>query len=130
MTLSFFNKAAKIAIYPDERNFLIGCIGIRKDGVIVSSRNGSVFSTVINPREYKYIADAHAECRNLKKCGHGGVLYVARMSKTNEFAMARPCHLCQFRCKVFKTQKVYYTINKNQYGVWYPQKDYDIIFDF
>jgi tRNA(Arg) A34 adenosine deaminase TadA len=130
MILSFFNKAAETAIYPDKRRFLIGCIGVRKDGVSVLARNGSVFTT-IDPYQYKSIADSHAECRVLKKCGYGGILYVARvLKKNNEFAMARPCHLCQFRCKVFKIQKVYYTFNKNQYGIWFTDKNYDLIYDF
>lgn len=114
----------------DKRNFWLGCIGIRKDGALVSSKNGSVFCTNAPKNTYKVIPSAHAEGRVLRKLGKGGTIFVARVSKKNgKLAMSRPCPTCQTRIKSFNVKKVYYSINEHQYGIWDVKKDTDIVFD-
>lgn len=129
--LDMFKLAGKVAIptVPDDaRNYWIGCVGIRDDGVIVSSKNGSVFSTMIE--DYQLLPESHAEGRVLRKLGKNGIIYVTRVSKSNGgYAMARPCGMCQIRIRSFKVKKVFYTINENQFGVWYPNSDVDKIFN-
>ncbi len=76
------------------------------------------------------IPESHAEGRVLRKLGKRGTLYVARVTKvTREFAMSRPCPMCQNRIKAFDVKKVYYTINKDQYGVWTPDTDLDRVYN-
>lgn len=129
--LDLLHQAALISLPTsddDLRNFWIGCIGIREDGVLVSSRNGSVgFSTTVE--NYQLVPSSHAEGRVLRKLGKNGIVYVARVSrKDRTLAMARPCGMCQVRLKAFNVKKVFYTINPEQYGVWFPDSDSDRIY--
>lgn len=130
--IDIIRQAAQIALPDsqlDKRNFWLGCIGIRKDGATVSSKNGSVFCTSIPKTKYKVIPSSHAECRVIRKLGKGGIIYVARISrKTGELAMSRPCPSCRAMIRSFSVKKVYYSINENQYGLWDPKTDTDIVF--
>jgi len=107
----------------DPRNFWLGCVGIREDGVQVSARNGATeFSYEVE--SYQLVPNSHAEGRVLRKLGKCGVLFVARVSrKDRSFAMSQPCGMCQVRIRAAKVKKVYYTINDNQYGIWLPDSD-------
>jgi cytidine deaminase len=128
--------AAKVAIPTNDvdkrKNFYLGCVGIRKDGVIVSSRNGStVDSTALNVKRYILISSSHAEGRTLQKLGKEGIIFVARIFKNDHsFAMARPCGMCRNRIKALSVKKVYYSINNEQYGVWFPDINVDRIYRF
>ena len=122
--------AAKIAL-PDEENdnrgFWLGCVGLRSDGTLVFSKNGSVFSTITE--NYQLLPGSHAECRVLRKMDWGGTLYVARVArKDRTIAMARPCPICQVKIKAKGIKKVYYSINPTQWGVWNPKTDTDRIY--
>lgn len=111
----------------DPRNFWLGCVGIRKDGVIVSAKNSPVYSTQVE--NYQLLPTAHAEGRVLRKLGRGGELYVARIAKsTGGFAMSRPCGMCQVRIKSFNVKRVHYTLNETQFGIWYPETDIDKVY--
>jgi cytidine deaminase len=130
--IRMLRMAAEIALPHDPmdlRNFWLGCIGIRQDGAMVSSRNGAAeHSTSV--KHYQLVPSAHAEGRVLRKLGWGGTIFVARVSrKDRSLAMARPCGMCQVRLKAFNVKKVYYTINPDQYGLWNPITDTDRIYD-
>lgn len=107
----------------DKRNFWLGCVGIRDDGAMVSSRNGAAeFSSTIE--NYQLMPNSHAEGRVLRKLGKNGTLFVARVSrKDRSLAMSQPCGMCQVRIRAFNVKKVYYTINEYQYGIWMPRND-------
>jgi len=120
--------AAKIALpddySSDQRGFWLGCVGIRKDGAMIFSKNGAVYATMTE--DYQLLPGSHAECRAIQKMDYGGVLYVARVKrKDRTLGMARPCLMCQIKIKAKGIKKVYYTINPNQYGVWSVKKDTD-----
>lgn len=123
--------AAKIAVPEgdsnlDNRNYWIGCCGIRRDGAMVFSKNGAVYST--NVEDYQLIPESHAEGRVLRKMDWGGTLYVARVRRRDKsLAMSACCGMCSVRVKSAGIKKVYYTINANQYGVWHVKKDVHII---
>lgn len=124
--LPLLELAAEIALPTsdtDPRNFWLGCVGIRDDGVQVTARNGATeFSDQVE--NYQFLPNAHAEGRVLRKLGKCGILFVARVSrKDRSFAMAQPCGMCQVRIKAAQVKKVYYTINSNQYGIWTPESD-------
>ena len=108
----------------DHRHFYLGCVGIRKDGAIVASKNGATkFSSVVE--HYQLIPNSHAEGRVLRKLGRNGTLYVARIArKDGSFAMSLPCPMCRTRIKAAGVKKVYYSINNNQYGVWSVKNDH------
>lgn len=125
-------SASRIAVPNDgndKRNFWLGAIGIRHDGVSVSAKNGaSAFSSSIE--NYHLTPNSHAEGRLLRKLGKYGIVYVARVSrKDRSFAMARPCSMCRILLKSNKIIKVYYTIDQNHYGIWFPHNDSDRIYE-
>jgi len=126
--LHLLREAGKIALGDDERNFLLGAIGVRQDGVSVSAKNGAVISSTYD--DYRIISDAHAECRVIRKLGKYGIIYVSRvLKKDGTFAMARPCGGCQLRIRAAKVKKVYYTVNNSQYGIWDPITDRDEVYN-
>lgn len=92
----------------DSRSFLLGAVGLRNDGVIVTSKN--VAARNIIPTH-------HAETRVLRKLTPNSVIWVARILKsTGEWTMARPCLGCQTRMKTAGVKKVVYTIGPNEWG--------------
>src|SRR5260221_7436004 len=105
----YFEIAGKIAISgPSTRNFLLGCIGLRRDGAIVKAFNGSA---EIPNRQI------HSEYRVARKLDAGATVYVARIKAIDgEFGMSRPCPDCMKILQAKKVAKIYYTIAKNEYG--------------
>jgi tRNA(Arg) A34 adenosine deaminase TadA len=112
----------------DKRNFVLGAVGIRKDGVLVSAKNGAVISSTYD--DYRVIAEAHAEFRTIRKLGKNApALYVARVLKRDgSLAMSMPCGGCQLRIRAAKVGRVYYTINDKQYGVWDVANDHHQVY--
>jgi tRNA(Arg) A34 adenosine deaminase TadA len=129
--IDMIRLAAKVALPTsdiDPRNFWLGCIGVRRDGVLVSAKNGATVYYDTVPY-YHLIPNSHAEGRVLRKLGKGGILYVARVSrKDGSLAMSRPCDMCAVRIRAAKVKKVYYSINEDHYGLWLPQQDEEKIF--
>jgi hypothetical protein len=125
-------SAAELAVphfNKDPRNFWLGAVGLREDGASVYSRNGAV-SYSASVETYHLNPNSHAEGRLLRKLGKNGIVYVARVfRKDRTLAMARPCGMCQTRLRAFNVEKVYYTIDNNHYGIWYPKKDKDKIIE-
>lgn len=106
----FFRLAGNAAcLKSDPRNYFLGAVGIRNDGVIVISRN------IISDSETSY---CHAETKLVKKLDKGAIVYVARVLKLNgSFANARPCVDCIRAMKRKNVKRVYYTISDDKYGV-------------
>lgn len=128
MNIEYFNEAKKIAEYYDERTYCLGAIGIRSDGVLVRSRNGNSFSTKTD----KFIKNihSHAEGRLIRKLNINSIIYIARITRENAFACAKPCSGCSNIIKANRISKVYYTIDNNRYGLWIPKTNQNIIFNF
>lgn len=112
----------------DPRGFVLGAAGIRKDGTIVTSKNGAVHST--SSHIFRSIPSAHAEVRLCRKLGNGGVVYVVRISKRDgSLVMSRPCFTCQKIMQSRHVEKVYYSINSNQYGILNLDNDRDVVYE-
>jgi hypothetical protein len=107
---NYFDIAAKLtAAKKDDRSFLLGSIGIRKDGAMVSAINSaSEFPNRLLHSEYKI-------CRKLDV---GATVYVCRVKLMDgSFGKARPCRSC-LKCLVSKgVSKVYYTITDVEFGI-------------
>ena len=107
------NSACRAALRSKTRNkdirgFLIGSVGLRNDGVIVSSRN--VAAADLAPNH-------HAEARLSRMLTPGSTVWVARvLRQTGQWAMARPCPGCQIRLKAVGVKRVVYTIGHNEWG--------------
>lgn len=104
-------KAGQVAAkkHDDQRDYWVGAVAERSDGVLVVSANG--------PAMEKTPA-VHAERRLSAKIDHGATVYVARIRLTNgEFANAKPCKACMVALKSKSVDKIYYTVGPNQYKV-------------
>ena len=105
-----FLEAALFALArKDERAYLLGALAIRKDGAIVKARN--------SPSRLETNPEVHAESKICKKLDKGAVVYVSRVNKSGNFAMARPCKHCMRKLRNKQVKKVYYTINNYEWGV-------------
>jgi tRNA(Arg) A34 adenosine deaminase TadA len=98
----------------EERNYRIGCVGIRTDGAIVVAPN-----LLTKKPEHT----AHAEYRTLSKSDAGVTLYVARIHRDDTIALAKPCVKCQALIRNRRVKRVFYTISPEEYGVWDPKYD-------
>lgn len=107
---NFFEMAARAATSKnDRRAFFIGAIGIRSDGTVVKAFN--------SPAENRNRC-IHAEYRLSKKLDYDADVYIARVRMDDyEFGMARPCISCQKTLRTKKVRRIYYTIDKNRYGM-------------
>lgn len=98
----------------DIRTFFLGAVGIRNDGVIVASRN-------VASRDVAF--SHHAEVRLSRKLTPNSEVWVARVRKNGEWALARPCASCQIRLKSVGITRVTYTIGENEWGVLVLDKE-------
>lgn len=105
----YLNRALSIAISDRKsyKHFFLGAIGIRADGASVSATN---------VRTMLRCGDAHAEARLSRKLDVGSIVYVARAAKNGDWAMSRPCPLCERALRNKGVKKVYYTIGPNEFG--------------
>ena len=95
----------------DARDYWLGAVGVRGDGVIVMSANGPA------PDKTR---EVHAEYRLSKKLDYGATVYVARVRMVDgKFGKARPCADCQNALRAKKVKKVFYTLGPDEFGILY-----------
>lgn len=92
----------------DHRTHCVGCVIVRNDGVVVSSRNGTT-------RGHR-MPSGHAEARCAKKADKHSVAYVARVRKDGSIGSARPCKSCRVQLRSRGVMDVFFTIGENQWG--------------
>lgn len=110
--LKLLQRAAGLSLYgKEDRKFRLGAIGVRTDGAIVYSTNGGVKGA--------QTPSHHAESRLCRKLDFGSVVYVARVLKSGEIAMAKPCIGCQIAMKNRGVAKCWYSINEREFGCIY-----------
>ena len=103
--------AAERAVCHDEedrRNALVGCVILRNDGVLVSSRNGA--------SRGKRMPKSHAEARCARKADKHSVAYVARVKRDGSLGLARPYKLCRVQLRARGVIDVFFTIGPNEWG--------------
>ena len=107
--------AAKIALAQSgsKKNFLLAAVVKRKDGAITVSSNCNT---------KRPDPSVHAEYRVLKKADVGCELFVARVTRDGQWAMAKPCKFCQARIRNRGVKRVYYTISPNEWCTWEVDK--------
>lgn len=94
--------------------YLVMAMAIRKDGVIVYSSNGA---TTVPAQDRLKVKVAHAEQRISRKIDTGAEVYVARLFRTGEWALSKPCKSCETMLRARGVRRVYYTIAEHEYGV-------------
>lgn len=113
----WLNIAAKTAskfISKQRGQFFLAAIGIRGDGSLVKSTNKATRAKATCAEK---IFSTHAEARLCKTLGLGATVFVARVNRQEEWAMAKPCKRCETYLRNKKISKLYYTISPNEYGV-------------
>jgi tRNA(Arg) A34 adenosine deaminase TadA len=102
----YLEIAAKIGSKRDDkRQYWIGAVGKRSDGTLVFSSNGPT------PKPDRC---SHAEYKLTKKLDYGAIVYVARVLRNGDFAMAKPCANCVRALQSKRVKRVYYTIANNE----------------
>lgn len=91
--------------FRDKRGYSLAAVGLRGDAVV---RATNILSLGID-------ASTHAECRCLRKMGHGGIMFVARVRKDGSVGNAKPCGGCALAAR-HKGVRIVYTINDNSWG--------------
>jgi tRNA(Arg) A34 adenosine deaminase TadA len=89
----------------DGRKFMIGAVGIRSDGAIVTARNSP--SADVTP-------GAHAESRLCNRLTPNSIVFVVRVTKTGTWAMAKPCKACEIKLRAAGVKNVYYTNDQGE----------------
>lgn len=89
-------------------HYHFGVVGVRKDGLIVSSYN------ISDPT--RQVPEGHAEHRLASKLGQGSEVYVVRLNRQFEDRLSKPCKRCEARLRNQRVNRVYYTIGPNEYG--------------
>lgn len=115
----------------------IGALGIRTDGAIIRSVNGSIRNSYAQSNATQSTSAAkssiyHAEGRLLRKIDSGAIIYVSRRRRDGESAwgMARPCERCRPLLSSYRVSRIYYTIDADYYGIYFPDSDSDKICHF
>ena len=107
-----FKLAAEVASLNDKngvnRQFRVGAVAVRQDGVIVSASNLPVFGPT---------PPAHAEARVLDKATANAIIYVVRVDSFGRYTMAKPCRHCLSKMIRYNVKRCYYTISEHEYGV-------------
>lgn len=89
------------------QHFRLGAAGIRFDGALVVSYNGS-------QEEPRW--QHHAESRLCRKLTPKSIVAVARVLADGSWAMARPCKNCETCLRRLGVKRVYYTIAPDEFG--------------
>ena len=105
----YFQLASKVAANGDElRQYRLAAVGIRSDGVVVTSCN----TRCRQPQK-----EAHAETRLARKLNRNSVVFVVRILRNGDLASARPCFNCQTALRRRGVGRIYYSISESEYGV-------------
>ena len=121
--VEMIQKAAKIASRRqpgDKRRYLIAAVGITPEGRIYHARNLAYHFMECDQYSFRPEASAHAEFKLARALPRGSTVYVARVLRNGELAMAKPCVTCQMALKSKQVRKVYYSIDDKAYGVMEP----------
>lgn len=104
----YLNLAAEVAKPgSDLRTYAHGAVGLRRDGAIVTSRNGSAVLPC---------PEIHAERRLLRKLDRNGTVFVARVGANGSWQNSRPCPACRSAMRARGVARVFFTLGANAYG--------------
>ncbi len=114
----YIDIASKIARLPDAyedfREYRLASVGVRSDGALVVSRNGSAPASP----DVRRIPNAHTEIRTLKKLNKNSILFVCRIGLAGVYRNSKPCPGCESAIRNSgKVKRVYYTISESEYGI-------------
>lgn len=110
--MKYLELATKIAmadINDRSKHFIFGAVCLRQDGALVTATN--IRTQMPEPA-------AHSEARCLRKAGHGSIMYLCRLDRRGQWALAKPCPACATLIRNRMVRKVFYTVSPKVYAVW------------
>lgn len=115
--LKLIKLAAEVADLSADRSrkAFLGAVAIRKDGVIVHARNSAT-----HPPNFSKNPNSHAEFKVLHKAGDDSSVYVARVTRDGNLALAKPCPRCLAVMRSHRVEMVYYSISNDEWEAIVP----------
>lgn len=115
--VAYLKEAAKIA---EQSSFRIrmGALVVRQRRVIGVGCNALKSHPICNKpgNFFKCIHAEIAACLDGPRDLSGSIVYVARILKNNELALAKPCEQCDELLVRFRVRRAYYTVNEKSFG--------------
>ncbi len=100
-----------------EQEFYLAAVGLRSDGAVVQTTNKAVRARTPRGTVPARILASHAESRLCRKLDAGATVFVARIDRMGQWAMASPCWVCRAKMKARRVETVFYTIGPgDEYG--------------
>lgn len=90
----------------DERSYFVGAVGLRSDGAFVVASNGPSMAPC---------PSTHAEARLAQKLDMGATVWVARMTRGGNLALAKPCPNCERLLRLRGVERVVYSTGPTTY---------------
>ena len=115
---SFLSTTAKAA-FSSEYKFRMAAMVVKSGRVLSISTNYNKRSRTTPPNRWS----THAEIRALRNASDtkNSTLYVARLSKNDSYATAKPCAWCMEHIITAKIDRVVYTISDDECSSFYTQ---------
>lgn len=104
----------------DKRRYQIAAVGITPEGRVYHARNLAYHFSEYDQVIFRPEPSAHAEFKLARALPRGSTVYVARVLRSGDFAIAKPCPMCMIALKSRQVRKVYYSIDNDSYGVLEP----------
>jgi len=103
----------------------VGAMCVGGGSILSLAMNHSRLNVYCALRAPGYPNGTHAEVAAIfqvrKKVDLGGTkMFVARVKRNGEIAMAQPCRMCRELIRSYGIKRVFFTIDENTYGVWKP----------
>jgi deoxycytidylate deaminase len=114
---SFLRQATKQAFNSNHHRFRLGAIVVKSGRVLSHGINIPKKSPITPP----YRESIHAEVNAIRNAKNpsGATLYVARLSATDELAIAKPCEYCVEHMIENGIQRVVYSVSNNNAESYY-----------
>ncbi len=97
----YMELAANVSrLKDDDRTYMHGAVGLRRDGVLVCASNGA-------PKQPT--PEHHCEYRLLRKLGKGGIIFLVRTLADGTWGNSTPCIDCQKAIIHRKVKAVHYS---------------------
>ena len=115
---SFLSTAAKAAL-DSEYKFRMGAVVVKSGRVLSIDTNYNKRSPYTPPNRWS----THAEIRALRSASDtkGATLYIARLAKSGNLALAKPCAWCMEHIITAKIDRVVFTISEDESSSFYTQ---------
>lgn len=115
--IHLLTRASRIAAGIPRQEFPLAAVAVRADGAIVQASNKAIRATTPRGTTPARLPNTHAEIRLCRKLDYHATVFVARVSRNGEWAMAKPCDRCLDRLRRRRVRVVYFTTKAGEYGM-------------